>query len=103
MATTDIYQDGNTLSRHDALPIYGLAPPVLVEDEKLQNFIDGDLGSFVSGPWERANLLTTAGDEFADKFGVVPLPQDEATGSFIGGSNLAVLADAANQIGRAHV
>jgi multiple sugar transport system substrate-binding protein len=74
----------------------GLAPPVLVEDEKVQNFIDGDLGSFVSGPWERANLLTTAGDDFADSFGVVPLPQDESTGSFIGGSNLAVLADAAN-------
>lgn len=74
----------------------GLAPPVLVEEEKVQNFIDGNLGSFVSGPWERANLLTTAGDDFADKFGVVPLPEDEATGSFIGGSNLGVLADAAN-------
>lgn len=74
----------------------GLAPPVLVEDEKVQNFIDGKLGSFVSGPWERANLLTTAGDDFADKFGVVPLPADEATASFIGGSDLAVLADAAN-------
>lgn len=74
----------------------GLAPPVLVEDEKVQNFIDGRLGSFVSGPWERANLLTTAGDDFAGKFGVVPLPADEETASFIGGSNLAVLADAAN-------
>ncbi|MFD2792280.1 extracellular solute-binding protein [Promicromonospora vindobonensis] len=74
----------------------GLAPQVLVEDEKVQNFIDGDLGSFVSGPWERANLLTTAGDDFADTFGVAPLPSDATTGSFIGGSNLAVLADAAN-------
>ncbi|GAB4083478.1 extracellular solute-binding protein [Myceligenerans cantabricum] len=74
----------------------GLAPPVLVEDEKVQNFVDGRLGSFVSGPWERANLLTTAGDDFEDSFGVVPLPRDEETGSFIGGSNLAVLADAAN-------
>jgi multiple sugar transport system substrate-binding protein len=74
----------------------GLAPQVLVEDEKVQNFIDGELGSFVSGPWERANLLTTAGDEFADKFGVAPLPADETTGSFIGGSNLAVLTDADN-------
>ena len=74
----------------------GLAPQVLVEDEKVQNFIDEDLGSFVSGPWERANLLTTAGDDFADSFGVAPLPSDETTGSFIGGSNLAVLADAAN-------
>ncbi|MCP2265904.1 extracellular solute-binding protein [Promicromonospora thailandica] len=74
----------------------GLAPPVLVEDEKVQNFVDGRLGSFVSGPWERANLLTTAGDDFAGKFGVVPLPSDETTASFIGGSNLAVLADAAN-------
>ncbi|MBE1878085.1 extracellular solute-binding protein [Myceligenerans sp. TRM 65318] len=74
----------------------GLAPPVLVEDEKVQNFIDGRLGSFVSGPWERANLLTTAGDDFEESFGVVPLPQDVETASFIGGSNLAVLADAAN-------
>lgn len=74
----------------------GVAPPVLVEDEKVADFIDGDLGSFVSGPWERANLLTTAGDDFADSFSVAPLPSDETTGSFIGGSNLAVLADAEN-------
>lgn len=74
----------------------GLAPDVLVEDEKVQNFINGDLGSFVSGPWERANLLATAGDEFADKFDVTALPADEREGSFIGGSNLAVLADAEN-------
>lgn len=74
----------------------GLAPPVLVEEEKVQNFVDGRLGSFVSGPWERSNLLTTAGDDFAEKFDVVPLPSDETTASFIGGSNLAVLADAAN-------
>lgn len=74
----------------------GLAPQVLVEDEKVQNFINGDLGSFVSGPWERANLLTTAGEDFADKFDVTALPADERPASFIGGSNLAVLADAEN-------
>jgi len=74
----------------------GLAPQVLVEDEKLQNFIDGKLGSYVSGPWDRANLLATAGDDFADKFDVTPLPADERSASFIGGSNLAVTADAEN-------
>ncbi|GAA1724681.1 extracellular solute-binding protein [Isoptericola hypogeus] len=74
----------------------GLAPQVLVEDEKLQNFINGELGSYVSGPWDRANLLATAGDDFADKFDVTPLPADERSASFIGGSNLAVLADAEN-------
>lgn len=74
----------------------GLAPEVLIDDEKVQNFINGDLGSFVSGPWERSNLLATAGDDFADKFDVTALPADEQPGSFIGGSNLAVLADAEN-------
>ncbi|WP_278235733.1 sugar ABC transporter substrate-binding protein [Isoptericola sp. AK164] len=74
----------------------GLAPQTLVEDEKVQDFIDGDLGAFVSGPWERSNLLTTAGDDFADKFAVTALPPDEQDASFIGGSNLAVTAEAAN-------
>jgi multiple sugar transport system substrate-binding protein len=74
----------------------GLAPQRLVEDEKVQNFINGDLGSYVSGPWDRANLLATAGDDFADKFDVTPLPADERPASFIGGSNLGVLADAEN-------
>ncbi|WP_402463641.1 sugar ABC transporter substrate-binding protein [Isoptericola aurantiacus] len=74
----------------------GLAPQVLVEDEKVQSFIDGELGSFVSGPWERANLLATAGDDFAGKFDVTALPPDEQDASFIGGANLAVTADAAN-------
>ncbi|WP_407319753.1 extracellular solute-binding protein [Isoptericola halotolerans] len=74
----------------------GLAPQSLVEDEKVQDFIDGELGAFVSGPWERSNLLTTAGDDFADKFAVTALPADEQAASFIGGSNLAVTAEAAN-------
>lgn len=74
----------------------GLAPQRLVEDEKIQDFIDGELGSYVSGPWDRANLLATAGDDFASKFDVTPLPADETSASFIGGSNLAVLADAEN-------
>ncbi|WP_265522699.1 sugar ABC transporter substrate-binding protein [Oerskovia flava] len=84
------------LEYYSSFMLDGLAPSPLVEDEKVQDFIEGELGAFVSGPWERANLLTTAGEEFADSFDVTALPAGEQPGSFIGGSNLAVLQDAEN-------
>lgn len=97
--TLDNAAQVKALDYYSSFMAEGLAPQQLVEDEKVQNFIDGKLGSYVSGPWDRANLLATAGDDFADKFDVTPLPADERDASFIGGANLAVTADAENPDG----
>lgn len=75
----------------------GIAPQVATDDDKMQNFVSGKLGSFVSGPWDVQNAMTVANDPaFADKFAVTALPPDVEPASFIGGSNLAVFKDAKN-------
>ncbi len=75
----------------------GIAPKVATDDDKMQNFVDGKLGAFVSGPWDVANAMTVADDPaFAEKFTVTPLPADQVSASFIGGSDLSVFKDAKN-------
>jgi multiple sugar transport system substrate-binding protein len=62
-------------------------------------FAKGDIGSFISGPWE-IGLVKDAGLS-TDKFTVAPLPgQDSGMGtSFIGGGDLAVFKDSDNRDG----
>jgi multiple sugar transport system substrate-binding protein len=107
----EILKDGNTFdfdtdAAIKATEFYtsfmadGIAPKVATDDEKFQNFVDGKLGSFVSGPWDIANVMTVAAeDSFKDKFAVAVLPAGEKPASFIGGSNLAVFKDAKNPEG----
>ena len=61
-----------------------------------QGFVDGTIGSFVSGPWH-VGLINDAGGE--GTFDVVTLPgKDEGIGtSFVGGGNLAVFAESDNR------
>jgi multiple sugar transport system substrate-binding protein len=61
-----------------------------------QGFVDGTIGSFISGPWH-IGLINDAGGE--GMFDVVTLPgKDEGIGtSFVGGGNLAVFAESDNR------
>jgi multiple sugar transport system substrate-binding protein len=61
-----------------------------------QGFVDGTIGSFISGPWH-VGLINDAGGE--GTFDVVTLPgKDEGIGtSFVGGGNLAVFAESDNR------
>jgi multiple sugar transport system substrate-binding protein len=63
------------------------------------DFTSGDIGSFISGPWE-IGLVKDAGLD-TSKFAVAPLPgQESGMGtSFIGGGDLAVFRDAKNRDG----
>ncbi len=63
------------------------------------DFAKGDIGAFISGPWE-IGLVKDAGLD-AGKFAVAPLPgQESGMGtSFIGGGDLAVFRDAKNRDG----
>lgn len=76
----------------------GLAQPVRLEGGELeQQFIDGQLGAFYSGPWHAGILLDQGGAEFADKFALSVVPGADSRTSFTGGGNLAVFNDAANR------
>jgi multiple sugar transport system substrate-binding protein len=57
-----------------------------------QGFVDGTIGSFISGPWHVGLVRDVGGPDIDDKFDVVPLPgKDSGVGtSFVGGGNLAV-------------
>jgi multiple sugar transport system substrate-binding protein len=75
-----------------------LAPTDLPPQGALeQGFINGSIGSFVSGPWHVGLLNEQGGAGFAGKFGVVQLPVKKTATSFIGGSNMAVFKDSKNR------
>jgi multiple sugar transport system substrate-binding protein len=78
----------------------GLAPTNLGREGQLeQGFVNGTIGSFVSGPWHVGLLKEQGGAAFADKFAVAPMPAKKTATSFIGGSGLAVFTDAGNRDG----
>lgn len=75
----------------------GLSQNTTLEPGALeQGFVDGTIGSFISGPWH-VGLINDAGGE--GTFDVVTLPgKDEGIGtSFVGGGNLAVFAESDNR------
>jgi multiple sugar transport system substrate-binding protein len=58
-------------------------------------FVQGAIGSFVSGPWHIGLIEELGG---AGRFSLWPMPRGkESSTSFIGGSNLAVFKDAKNR------
>jgi multiple sugar transport system substrate-binding protein len=77
----------------------GLAGPTRLLDpgELESGFAKKTFGAFVSGPWH-TGLVEDAGVS-QDQYAVAPLPgKDSAPGtSFVGGGNLAVLADSDNK------
>jgi len=58
-------------------------------------FANGDVGSFISGPW-MIGIVTDAGAD-PETWTVAHQPTEEAGTSFVGGSNLGVLADSDNK------
>ncbi|WP_022886804.1 sugar ABC transporter substrate-binding protein [Glaciibacter superstes] len=76
----------------------GISEPVRLEGGEIeQKFIDGEIGSFFSGPFHVSLLREQGGPEFADKFAVAEVPGDKTRTSFTGGGNLAVFNDSENR------
>ena len=74
----------------------GLAPKQLPQGALEPGFMDGSIGSFVSGPWH-VGILEDTDSAGMDDVGLTPLPAGVVPASFIGGANLAVFKDAANR------
>ena len=74
-----------------------LAPTELAEGALEPGFAKGQIGAFVSGPWEVGLVKDQGGPGFQDKFAVAPLPTKKTATSFIGGSNIAVFKDSKNR------
>jgi len=76
----------------------GIAEPTRFETGEIeQEFIDGTVGSFFSGPFHVGLLREQGGEDFADKFAVAQVPGETSRTSFTGGGNLAVFNDSENR------
>ena len=76
----------------------GIAEPTRFETGEIeQEFIDGTVGAFFSGPFHVSLLREQGGEDFADKFAVAMVPGQDSRTSFTGGGNLAVFNDSDNR------
>lgn len=76
----------------------GLSNPAPSNDAGayIQDFVDGSVPMFFGGPQERKNILDAGGDGFGDKFNTAVWPTKKTSTSFVGGSDLVVFKDGAN-------
>ncbi|HYI65326.1 MAG TPA: sugar ABC transporter substrate-binding protein [Candidatus Limnocylindrales bacterium] len=83
------------LTYYDSFFEEGLTAPAPGDLPLEGQFANGDVGSFVSGPW-MIGVVTDAGAD-PETWTVAHQPTEEAGTSFVGGSNLGVLADSDNK------
>jgi len=84
------------LTYYDSFFEEGLAPTAAMEPGALETgFANGEIGSFVSGPW-MIGIVTDAGADPAT-WTVAHQPTEEAGTSFVGGGNISVFSDSENK------
>ena len=83
------------LTFYDSFFEAGLTAPAASDVPLEGSFANGDVGSFISGPW-MIGIVEDAGTDPAT-YAVAHQPTEAAGTSFVGGSNLAVLADSDNK------
>ena len=90
------------LERYQSLFTSGVASqngPVNLGEIEPQ-FVSGEVGSFISGPWETGLLTQAGGEDFLANVGLAPIPAGpDANTSYIGGSHFSVFKDAKNRDG----
>lgn len=63
------------------------------------DFVSGKVPMFIGGPWETGSLVTAGGASFKDKIGVMAIPKQKSSTSFVGGADLTVFKSGANRNG----
>jgi multiple sugar transport system substrate-binding protein len=83
------------LTYYDSFFEEGLAQPSVSDVPVEGQFANGDVGSFISGPW-MIGVVTDAGADPA-AFTVALQPENESRTSFVGGGNFAVFDQSDNK------
>ena len=83
------------LTYYDSFFEEGLSQPTVSDVPVEGQFADGDVGSFISGPW-MIGVVTDAGADPAT-FTVAHQPENETATSFVGGGNFAVFEQSDNK------
>jgi multiple sugar transport system substrate-binding protein len=100
--TFDTPQGLEGLERYQSLFTDGIANPngPVNLGEVEPKFVSGEVGSFISGPWELGLLTAAGGEKFLSKVGVTPIPAGPETNtSYVGGGHFSVFKDAKNRDG----
>jgi multiple sugar transport system substrate-binding protein len=84
-----------SLTFYDSFFEGGLTPPAVSDVPVEGSFTNGDVGSFISGPW-MIGVVTDAGADPAT-WTVAHQPTETAGTSFVGGGNMAVFEQADNK------
>jgi multiple sugar transport system substrate-binding protein len=84
-----------SLTFYDSFFEAGLTPPAVSDVPVEGTFTNGEVGSFISGPW-MIGVVTDAGADPAT-WTVALQPTEKAGTSFVGGSNLAVFEQSDNK------
>jgi multiple sugar transport system substrate-binding protein len=90
------WQAGGEIMGDDGIFTEGLTPPAAEDVPVEGRFANGEIGSFISGPW-MMSIVEDAGTD-PETYTVAHQPTETAGTSFVGGSNMAVLADADNKV-----
>lgn len=85
----------DALTYYDSFFEEGLSSTTALDPPLEVQFADGNVGSFVSGPW-MIGVVTDAGAA-QDTWTVAHQPTEESGTSFVGGGDLAVYADSDNK------
>lgn len=75
----------------------GISPDTIEPGALEAGFIDGSIGSFISGPWHMGILAEQGGPDFEGKWDVALMPEQESGTSFVGGADLVVFEEAQNR------
>jgi multiple sugar transport system substrate-binding protein len=94
--TIDSPEFVSALTKYQSFFTDGLSPTDLPEGSLEQDFMAGNIGAFVSGPWH-VGILTDTDPEGMANVALAPLAAGAQQASFIGGANLAVFKDAQNR------
>jgi multiple sugar transport system substrate-binding protein len=95
--TFDTPQLAEAVKYYQSFFTEGLSPKELPDGQLEQDFVNGSIPMFISGPWEMAAVEKLGGAGFKDKYGVMAMPKKVSATSFVGGSNLAVFKNSQNR------
>ncbi|HVQ93006.1 MAG TPA: sugar ABC transporter substrate-binding protein [Mycobacteriales bacterium] len=95
--TLDSPEMAKSLDYYRSFFTSGVSPKDLAQGQLEQGFINGTIGSFISGPWHLGILKDQGGAAFMDKVGLAQMPKEQAGTSFVGGGDLVVFKDSKNR------
>ncbi len=95
--TFDTPQTAEAVKYYQSFFTDKIAAKQLPQNSRAPSFVNGSVPMFISGPWEMGGLNDLGKAGFKEKYGVMQMPKQKTTTSFVGGSDLAVFKKSQNR------